>query len=46
MGDATNLLDYTITNGNIEISVPENTPDTTDAVIVVDVSGVPEAAVQ
>lgn len=46
MGSKSELLDYSAANGNIEISVPANAPDKSDAVVVVDVLGMPEAITQ
>jgi alpha-L-fucosidase len=40
MNDASSPLDYTISAGNINISLPSNAPNPTDSVIVIEVAGV------
>ncbi len=46
MSDTTTLLSYTDNSGCVTISVPANAPNTTNSVVVVEVSGVPVASTQ
>jgi alpha-L-fucosidase len=43
LNDKTKSLKYTLSNGNILISLPVNAPNLTNSVVVIDVSGVPVA---
>ncbi len=43
MGDSEDVLDYTVNDGKINISLPEDAPDEIDQVVVVEVEGLPEA---
>lgn len=44
LNDTNTSLSYTVSGGNINISVPVSAPNAMDSVVVVDVSGVPAAA--
>jgi alpha-L-fucosidase len=41
MDDPRSSLGYSVSEGNINISIPPKAPNTTDSVIVVEVAGVP-----
>lgn len=45
MDDPGKSLDYTIEDGKIQFSLPENAPDEINSVVVVELAGLPEAAV-
>jgi hypothetical protein len=46
MNDPGKALDYTIEDGEIQVSLPENAPDKINSVVVVELAGLPEAAVK
>lgn len=43
MNDPGKALDYTIEDGKIQVSLPENAPDEINSVVVVEVEGLPKA---
>ena len=45
MNDPENLLNFSESNGEITISIPVNSPDPYNSVIVMDTSGVPDSPV-
>ena len=44
LNDPSKTLKYTESNGNLQISIPANAPDSINSVIVINVSGIPVAA--
>ena len=44
MTDSENELNYTVNNGEIKISLPEDAPNEINSVVVIDVEGLPEAS--
>jgi len=44
MADSENELNYTVNNGEIKISLPEDAPNEINSVVVIDVEGLPEAS--
>lgn len=46
MNDLGKALDFTIEDGKIQVSLPENAPNEINSVVVVELAGLPEAAVK